>query len=150
MFSWLNDLLRSDFMPHGYCFLWQPDLVWTHVISDTVIAVAYFSIPFVLLTILRRRRSLPHKWVLAMFSLFIMLCGLTHVMDVVNIWTPFYNLQGLLKVATACVSHFNGGDALSVRASYPRGDRTHRRSGASADFGKRRGASVIGRRPFSR
>ena len=35
----------GDFRPHGYCDLWDPGLVWLDVISDSLIAVAYFSIP---------------------------------------------------------------------------------------------------------
>src|SRR5579862_852714 len=32
----------DDFMPHGYCDLWKSSLVWLHVISDALIALAYF------------------------------------------------------------------------------------------------------------
>ncbi|HKN61345.1 MAG TPA: hypothetical protein VJW93_09215 [Candidatus Acidoferrales bacterium] len=35
----------NDFMPHGYCCLWNPGLVWLHVISDALIALPYFTIP---------------------------------------------------------------------------------------------------------
>jgi hypothetical protein len=27
-----RDFLSPDFMPHGYCYLWQPGLVWLHVL----------------------------------------------------------------------------------------------------------------------
>jgi hypothetical protein len=41
----LKRLFSSDgFMPHGYCYLWNPGLVWLHVISDVLIATAYLSI----------------------------------------------------------------------------------------------------------
>lgn len=48
------DFLRQlfgpgEFMPHGYCYLWNPGLVWLHVIFDTLIAASYFTIPFTLL-----------------------------------------------------------------------------------------------------
>jgi hypothetical protein len=29
----------SDFMPHGYCYLWNSGLVWLHVISDSLVAL---------------------------------------------------------------------------------------------------------------
>ena len=38
-------LSNSAFMPHGHCYLWQPALLWSHVSSDAIIALAYFSIP---------------------------------------------------------------------------------------------------------
>ena len=36
-------------MPDGHCYLWQPGVVWLHAVSDSLITLAYFSIPFVLL-----------------------------------------------------------------------------------------------------
>ncbi len=47
----LDALFSSGpFMPHGYCYMWVPGLVWLHVISDSLIALAYLSRP-------RRRRA---------------------------------------------------------------------------------------------
>jgi two-component system NtrC family sensor kinase len=46
-------------MPHGYCFLWDRGLLLLHVISDCLIAVAYFSIPITLAYFVRKRRDLP-------------------------------------------------------------------------------------------
>ena len=46
MVSFLQNLFGSDsFTPHGVCLLWRPELIWLHVASDAVIALAYFSIP---------------------------------------------------------------------------------------------------------
>jgi hypothetical protein len=42
MKEFLEELFSSDFMPHGYCYLWKPGLVWLHVVSDALIALAYF------------------------------------------------------------------------------------------------------------
>ena len=39
----------ADFMPHGMCYLWRPGILSLHVISDALITLAYFSIPFTLL-----------------------------------------------------------------------------------------------------
>ena len=58
--EFLRKLFSSgDFMPHGYCYLWQPALIWLHVVSDTLIALAYFSIPLTLIHFVRRRRDVP-------------------------------------------------------------------------------------------
>lgn len=35
----------NNLIPHGYCLSWSPVLLWTHVISDLLITLAYFSIP---------------------------------------------------------------------------------------------------------
>jgi hypothetical protein len=43
MTSLLSGLLAQDnFIPHGFCLAWDPALVWLHVISDSVIALAYY------------------------------------------------------------------------------------------------------------
>jgi hypothetical protein len=52
-------LSSGDFMPHGYCYLWRPGLVWLHLMSDALIALAYFSIPFTLIYFIRKRKDVP-------------------------------------------------------------------------------------------
>jgi hypothetical protein len=49
-FYWL--LSPQDYMPHGMCFLWQPELIALHVASDSAIALAYYSIPVARLAVL--------------------------------------------------------------------------------------------------
>ena len=51
------------FSPHGICLLWEPELIWFHVISDALIALAYFSILFVLVIFVSKRRDLKFGWV---------------------------------------------------------------------------------------
>ncbi len=91
-------------MPHGHCFLWQPSILWLHVISDAVIALAYYSIPLVLLYFVRNRKDLPFKNLFYLFGSFILLCGTSHIMGILVIWQPDYALEGLVKAATAIVS----------------------------------------------
>ena len=91
-------------MPHGYCFQWMPGLLWLHVASDALIAAAYFSIPFALLALVRKRSDLAYGHIVTLFGLFILLCGATHLMSIWTLWWPAYWLAGLLKLATALVS----------------------------------------------
>ena len=106
MLSWLNDLLAdtSRFMPHGYCYLWRPVILWLHAISDAIIALAYFSIPFALFYFVRKRIDLNYRWVFVLFGAFILLCGTTHLMSIWTIWHPSYLAEGLIKSITALVS----------------------------------------------
>jgi diguanylate cyclase (GGDEF)-like protein/PAS domain S-box-containing protein len=106
MFAWFNDLLASagTFMPHGACYLWLPSILWLHVISDSIIALAYFSIPFALFYFVRKRTDLAYRWVFVLFGAFICLCGTTHLLSIWTIWHPDYWLDGLIKLATALVS----------------------------------------------
>jgi hypothetical protein len=55
MWATLERLLDSSmFSPHGICLLWEPELIWLHVVSDAVIAASYFSIPFALAIIVSK------------------------------------------------------------------------------------------------
>jgi C4-dicarboxylate-specific signal transduction histidine kinase len=57
MGSFLARLFSSDFMPHGYCYLWRPEIVWLHAGSDSVIAISYYLIPLMLLYFVRQRED---------------------------------------------------------------------------------------------
>ena len=103
------DFLRAffspnDFMPHGYCYLWNTRLVWLHVVSDSLIALAYFSIPITLVHFIRKRRDLPFNWMFVCFGVFILACGTTHAMEVWTLWHASYWLSGAVKAVTALVS----------------------------------------------
>ncbi len=91
-------------MPHGFCYLWNPALVWLHAISDTLIALAYFLIPIALIYFVRRRRDIPFRWIFVCFGVFIAACGATHVMEVWTLWVPSYWFSGGVKVITAIAS----------------------------------------------
>jgi PAS domain S-box-containing protein len=93
-----------DFMPHGYCYMWDPPMVWLHVISDGLMALSYFCIPVALIYLVRRRRDLPFNWIFCMFSLFIVGCGTTHLMEIWTVWHASYLLSGAIKAITAIVS----------------------------------------------
>ncbi|MEZ0224007.1 MAG: PAS domain S-box protein [Alphaproteobacteria bacterium] len=101
----LLDFFKSDeFMPHGHCFLWKPEILWLHVASDTAIAGAYYAIPLALLYFVRNRKDLPYKTLFLLFSAFIWLCGTTHLMGMWVIWHPDYATDGVIKAVTAVVS----------------------------------------------
>ncbi len=94
----------GNFQPHGYCYQWNTGLVWLNVLSDVLIALAYFTIPFILLWFIRKRRDLPFSWMFALFGVFIVACGTTHVMEVWNLWHAQYWLAGVIKAITAAAS----------------------------------------------
>jgi PAS domain S-box-containing protein len=91
-------------MPHGHCYLWQPHILWTNVISDLLIAIAYFSIPVAILIFIKKRPDVGHRNIALLFSLFILFCGVTHVFGVITIWTGIYGYHGIIKSLTALVS----------------------------------------------
>jgi PAS domain S-box-containing protein len=100
----IRRLLGLPFMPHGMCYLWDPRVVWLHVVSDTFIALAYLAIPIALIYFVRRRRDLPFHWIFVCFGVFIVACGMTHVMEVWNVWHANYLVAAGIKAATAFAS----------------------------------------------
>jgi signal transduction histidine kinase/CheY-like chemotaxis protein len=99
--SWFDS---QGFMPHGHCFLWIPSILWTSVISDALIALAYLTIPITLIYFIRKRRDMPFDWVFIAFGVFILACGSTHVADIWVVWYPDYVLSVSLKAITAVAS----------------------------------------------
>ncbi len=101
--------IRQPFMPHGMCYLWDSHMLLLQIASDACIALAYFSIPILLLYFIRKRRDIPYGGTIAMFGLFIVACGLTHVMAIWTIYYPSFWLDGGLKAVTAAVSLATAG-----------------------------------------
>jgi PAS domain S-box-containing protein len=97
-------LSAAGFMPHGMCYLWRWDVLSLHVLSDALISLAYFSIPFTLVYFVRKRRDLEFDWMFLCFAIFIIACGLTHVLEIWTIWHPDYWLSGSVKAVTALAS----------------------------------------------
>ncbi|MFE8070078.1 ATP-binding protein [Marinobacteraceae bacterium S3BR75-40.1] len=98
--TWLN----VEFLGHGQCYLWRNDLIALHAVSDSLIALAYYTIPAALWVLIRKRRDLEYRWMFGFFAAFILACGTTHLMAVWNIWHGDYYLSGAIKAATAGVS----------------------------------------------
>src|SRR6202048_1523515 len=101
-FSWL--LSPQEYMPHGMCFLWQPELIVLHVASDSAIALAYYAIPVALGYFVWKRTDFAFPGIFVLTSLFILACGTTHIMGVWTLWFPDYRFDGGIKVVTALLS----------------------------------------------
>ncbi|HEX8393319.1 MAG TPA: ATP-binding protein [Longimicrobium sp.] len=94
-----------SYLPHGYCYLWNPPLLWTHVVSDLLIGGAYIVISVALAYLVHRaRRDIPFSLVFVAFGLFIIACGFTHLIEVWTLWNPAYWFAGGVKVVTAAAS----------------------------------------------
>ncbi len=101
-----NFFYSGNFIPHGHCYLWKPELVGLHIISDALIALSYYSIPLTLIYFVRKREDVPFKKVFLMFGAFIISCGTTHVMEVWTLWHPVYWFSGAMKALTALISFY--------------------------------------------
>ncbi|XP_019192407.1 PREDICTED: protein EIN4 [Ipomoea nil] len=83
------------------------NILFMQKVGDVLIAVAYFSIPIELLYFISCS-NIPFKWVLVQFIAFIVLCGLTHLLNVwtINTHPSFQIIMSLTvaKILTALVS----------------------------------------------
>jgi len=95
----------NNFMPHGVCLQWNTPLLLTWIIANTGIAIAYFAIPAALVYFVKKRKDdLPYPWMFRLFALFIVSCGITHVMKIWTIYHAHYWAEALLDLVTAIVS----------------------------------------------
>lgn len=103
-----SSLFSANYLPHRYCYLVQPGLVWTNVSTDALIAASYSLLFACILYIANRLRGVlqlrPYAWILLSFASFIMACGITHLMEVVTVWWPLYPLSAATKVLCAAIS----------------------------------------------
>ncbi|MEG5056790.1 PAS domain S-box protein [Microcoleus sp. A2-C5] len=102
----------GGFIPHGHCYLWQTNLVGLHILSDGLIALAYYSIPIMLIYFVRQRQDTPFPKVVFLFSAFIIACGTTHIMEIWTLWYPTYWLSGGIKAITALISIYTASELV--------------------------------------
>ena len=105
MWQLFNESFRTaGLIPHGFCLQWNPKLLWTLVAADSIIAASYFSIPFAIWYFAKKRPDIQFRWLFLLFGLFIISCGITHLLDVLVIWEPNYWANAIAKTLTAALS----------------------------------------------
>ncbi|MEG4046757.1 GAF domain-containing protein [Microcoleus sp. Pol17_C1] len=109
-----NIFSPTQYMPHGHCYLWQTPLVWLHVTGDFLIAIAYYSIPAMLIYFIFKRRDVPFLGIFALFGAFIILCGTGHLIDIWTLWHSAYWLSGIEKGITALVSCYTAASMVTL------------------------------------
>ncbi|ACC83774.1 EAL domain-containing protein [Nostoc punctiforme] len=111
---WKSLFAYKQFIPHGHCYLWKPELVGLHIVSDSLIALAYYSIPIALVYFVRKRQDFPFNWIFLLFATFIITCGTTHLMDIWTLWYPTYWLSGCIKAITAIISLYTASELIPL------------------------------------
>jgi PAS domain S-box-containing protein len=99
----------QDGMPAIPSDMQDPQLNLVLMIANGLIAAAYASIPVSLVVFIVKRRDIPFSWVFVLFGAFILACGTTHAVHVVNIWkqTSMTWVQAVADSLTAVVSVFS-------------------------------------------
>ncbi|QEC78294.1 sensor histidine kinase [Mucilaginibacter ginsenosidivorax] len=94
----------SNWPARWHCGTWSEFHGWLYIFSDLLIAVSYFAIPLLLIVLLTKRKDVPFPKILWLFVVFIILCGITHLIDAGIFWWPAYRLSALLRLLTGMVS----------------------------------------------
>lgn len=100
----LDFIFDSGFMPHGYCFAWRSDLLLMMLLGNALTVISYSLIPGALVYLVKERKDLKFDSIFLLFAAFIAFCGVTHAIDMVNIWKGYYFLQGMAQLTTGLVS----------------------------------------------
>ncbi|MFT4113192.1 sensor histidine kinase [Silvibacterium sp.] len=104
----LPQLFSARYVPHRFCYLASPGLVWTNAISDGLIGISYALIFGGLFWVAYRLRHVAavrrYLWIFLFFGTFIVACGATHFMEIVTVWWPVYPLSATVKVLCAAAS----------------------------------------------
>jgi chemotaxis family two-component system sensor kinase Cph1 len=126
-FQRLSDV--NDWPPRWFCGRWTDFHGWLYIISDLTIWLAYMAIPLILVRFLFVKKGVPLSGVFWLFGAFIMLCGLTHLLDALMFWWPAYRINALIRFLTAVVSiatvialirYFNEAVGLRTSKEYDR------------------------------
>jgi len=104
--EFFSNLFNPDSWPaRWHCGRWTAFHGWLYIISNILIAVAYFSIPIILYYLIKKTKNkLPFQKVFWLFFLFILSCGFTHVFDALMFWFPIYRVSAIVLFITALVS----------------------------------------------
>lgn len=94
----------AGFTPHGNGYLWLPELLWTYLISDATIGIAFYSISVALIYFVYTRINIQFNWIYVMFAIFIFAAGTTHISAIWTIWHPGYWLDAGIRAIAAVAS----------------------------------------------
>lgn len=101
--------LHAEYAPHISCYLWDWRLVLLQGTSDLLTAFVYvLAIPLTGLYVYRVgelsgiRTAFPTLWRLGLW--FVLLCGISHLGAVLEIFLPIYWATGIERSAMAIVS----------------------------------------------
>ncbi|HEX9980974.1 MAG TPA: ATP-binding protein [Flavobacterium sp.] len=94
----------GNWPPRWQCGKWSDFHGWLYIISDLAIWAAYFTIPFLLIHFIIRKKDVPFPKVFWLFGTFILACGTTHLIDAIIFWVPIYRISAIVRFFTAIVS----------------------------------------------
>ncbi|MFZ5544095.1 MAG: ATP-binding protein [Pseudomonadota bacterium] len=96
--------LSSSWPSLGESLAWAESVLWPMIAGEVLMALAFLSLPLLLVVLARRRGDLRFNWIMWLLSAFMLLSGLTHLLAVWLVWEPVYWLLAGVKLLTGIVS----------------------------------------------
>lgn len=87
---------------------------------DLLTSLAYFTIPLAILFFMKKRRHIKFKWIYVCFTLFILLCGLTHLLHVLPHLISFKPLRIIQTTAAGLTATISIITAILIWSIMPR------------------------------
>lgn len=106
VFQFFSKLFDTrDWPPRWHCGNWTNFHGWLYIIADLAIWSAYFAIPLIIVRYLvRQKRALRFNRLYFLFAAFILACGVTHFLDALMFWYPYYRISALARLITGILS----------------------------------------------
>ena len=96
-----NLVANQQFIPLSNSYLWQSNLLLLHLLPESIIAIANYTIGLTLLYFVRLRQDLPYNWVFLLLAASIVVCGIADLLDIWTLWYPTYGLNRCIKSVAA-------------------------------------------------
>lgn len=107
--QWIEQINASTpLLPHGICLSESPTIILGLIGAHAAIAASYFGIPYVMRQIESGARArgvdMAAFHVSALYRMFIILCGVTHLGGIMTLYIAAYEVYLAILIATAVVS----------------------------------------------
>jgi len=114
----LSQIFISNFIPQGNKYLWQPQLTWLHLLLNLLIAIAYFSIPAILIYFVPKRKYVILSRLFNLLCTVTILSGIGHLMVILSLWypNPFHLLIGIQKSIAALIACYTTWQLVKLLA----------------------------------
>lgn len=99
-----GDRFGNKYLNRAQSMLQEKDLIAVTTFGDSLTAFNYLVIGIMFIAFFVRIQANAHAKIFLLFGMFIFLCGVTHVFDVMSIWVTYYWVDALFGNLTAVVS----------------------------------------------
>lgn len=89
---------------YGKNLAMTPKLLWYHIASYSTISISYYLISLCLAYFIYKRKDLPYKKIFFLFATFLAICATTHIVGLLILWYPIYEVKIFLKSVSSIVS----------------------------------------------